>query len=139
PQGRQGLELLHREAQVAGAADEAQAMHVGIAVEPVVGEAARRWRDQADALVVADHLRRDAAQRRGLADVVQALAAGVRQFRPWRFRAHGRASHQSRARGRQRRSSRVLLTTLTLDRAMAAPAITGLSRPAAASGMPTTL
>ena len=39
----------------------------------------------------------------------------------------------------QRRSSSALLTTLTLLKAMAAPAITGLNRPNAASGMPTTL
>ena len=39
----------------------------------------------------------------------------------------------------QRRSSSALLTTLTLLKAIAAPAITGLSKPNAASGMPTTL
>jgi len=32
-----------------------------------------------------------------------------------------------------------LLTTLTLENAIAAPAMTGFNRPAAASGMPTTL
>ena len=41
--------------------------------------------------------------------------------------------------GFQRCSSSALLTTLTLDSAIAAPAITGLSSPNAASGMPTTL
>lgn len=40
---------------------------------------------------------------------------------------------------RQRRSSRALVTTLTLLKAMAAPATTGLSRPSAASGIPSTL
>ena len=49
------------------------------------------------------------------------------------------ARTQPPARGRQRRSSRVFETTLTLDSAIAAPASTGSSRPAAASGMPTTL
>ena len=34
---------------------------------------------------------------------------------------------------------RIASTTLTLLKAIAAPAITGLSRPSAASGMPTTL
>jgi hypothetical protein len=48
-------------------------------------------------------------------------------------------SVQGHACGLQRRSSRVLLTTLTLDSAITAPATTGSSRPAAASGMPTTL
>ena len=39
----------------------------------------------------------------------------------------------------QRRSNEAFITTLTLLNAIAAPAITGLSRPKAASGMPTTL
>ena len=39
----------------------------------------------------------------------------------------------------QPRNSKALPTTLTLLSAMAAPATTGLSRPAAASGMPITL
>jgi hypothetical protein len=42
-------------------------------------------------------------------------------------------------RGVQPRSSSALVTTLTLLNAIAAPATTGLSRPDAASGMPTTL
>ena len=46
---------------------------------------------------------------------------------------------QLRAGGRQRLSSKVLLTTLTELSAIAAPASTGLSRPSAASGMPTVL
>src|SRR5512135_274651 len=41
--------------------------------------------------------------------------------------------------GRKRRNSSALLTTDTELIAMAAPAITGLSRPKAASGMPSTL
>ena len=41
--------------------------------------------------------------------------------------------------GNQRRSSRELLTTDTELKAMAAPATTGLSRPKAARGMPSTL
>ena len=41
--------------------------------------------------------------------------------------------------GLQRRSSSALPTTLTLDKAIAAPASTGLKAPKAASGMPTTL
>jgi len=39
----------------------------------------------------------------------------------------------------QRRSINALVTTLTLLKAIAPPAITGLSSPNAASGMPTTL
>ena len=41
--------------------------------------------------------------------------------------------------GRQRLRVSALVTTLTLENAIAAPAITGLSKPAAASGIPTTL
>ena len=41
--------------------------------------------------------------------------------------------------GRQLRKSKELLTTLTLLSAIAAPASVGVSMPAAASGMPTTL
>ena len=47
--------------------------------------------------------------------------------------------HRALPDGRQRRSSKALLTTLTLENAMAAPAITGFSQPSAASRMPTTL
>jgi hypothetical protein len=41
--------------------------------------------------------------------------------------------------GRQRRSNSAFDTTLTEESAIAAPAIIGLRRPAAASGIPTTL
>ncbi len=47
--------------------------------------------------------------------------------------------YQSRREGRQRRRVRALVTTDTDDRAMAAPAITGFSSPAAARGRPSTL
>ena len=47
--------------------------------------------------------------------------------------------HSSRRAGRQRLSVSALVTTLTLENAIAAPAITGLRKPAAASGIPTTL
>ena len=40
---------------------------------------------------------------------------------------------------RQRRRSRALATTLTLENAMAAPASIGVKKPNAASGIPTTL
>ncbi len=41
--------------------------------------------------------------------------------------------------GRKRRSRRLLVTTKTEEKAIAAPAIIGLSRPAAASGIAATL
>ena len=55
-------------------------------------------------------------------------------------RGAGRGMRGSyRADGRQRRNISVLDTTLTLENAIAAPASTGSSRPAIASGMPMTL
>ena len=41
--------------------------------------------------------------------------------------------------GRHRRSKSALVTTLTLESAIAAPAYTGVRKPNAASGSPTTL
>ena len=70
------------------ALDEAQPVQVGFVVQAVVGEGARSRRDQSDAFVVADHLRRHAGERRGLADVVQARLQRVGQFR-----ADGRGCH----------------------------------------------
>ena len=59
---------------------------------------------------------------------------------------HGRPRHEPAAgaqplgeRGLKRRSRSALATTLTLESAIAAPAITGLRKPAAASGMAATL
>ena len=51
------------------------------------------------------------------------IQAGVAPYRP----------------GRQRRSSSAFATTLTLLSAIAAPATTGLSNPAAANGIPSAL
>jgi len=80
PEAEQLRDLLHREAERACALDEAQAVQVGVRIQAIVREAAARGRDQVDAFVVADHLRRHTGQRGGLADVVQALLLGVGQF-----------------------------------------------------------
>ncbi|SCL18056.1 hypothetical protein GA0070624_1441 [Micromonospora rhizosphaerae] len=49
------------------------------------------------------------------------------------------ASSSDQPTGRKRRSRRLLATTKTDEKAIAAPAIIGLSRPAAASGRAATL
>ena len=71
----------------------------------------------------------------------KSFEARIGEFGPWHLRgpAHCLRPHYRAVRGVQRRRSSVFDTTLTLENAMAAPATTGLSSPAAASGMPTTL
>src|SRR5512134_3202829 len=48
--------LLDRETEAPGTFDETQGMDVSIGVGPISIGPARRWRDDADVLVVADHL-----------------------------------------------------------------------------------
>src|SRR5690606_19371860 len=133
PQRKQQADLLHAETQCPRPADEAQAVHIGFGVQPVSGSRSRRRRDQADLLVVADHLGGHARACSGLAYGMQAVACrGC-------LRAAAHDFFPASAAGRQCRSSRVLATTLTEENAIAAPARAGLSRPAAASGMPMTL
>ena len=91
-------------------------MHVAGVEIAIAVVAPRRRGEQADALVMADHLGAHARARRCFAD-----------------------AHQRPPAGFQRRSSRAFETTLTLEKAMAAPAMIGLSRPNAASGMPPVL
>ncbi|MNV79341.1 hypothetical protein D3C71_1728870 [compost metagenome] len=106
PQGQQLADLFEGKAQVAGALDEGQAVQVFRLVQAVAAVAARGGLEQADGLVVTDHLGAEPAAAGGLADVHGAswvLLVGFHAL-----------SHSA------------LLTTLTLDRAMAAPASTGL-------------
>ena len=115
PQGHQVLDLLKRKTQRPAAVNKLQHLHIARAVDAVAGVGALRRANQADRLVVANHLGRYARRRRGFTDI-HALAFG-----------------------RQRVSSSALATTDTLDKAIAAPASMGLSRPKAASGTPTRL
>src|SRR5690606_7033251 len=115
PQTQQVGDLRHLEAQVAGAPDEAQAMHVGLAVHAVTGRGARGRRHQARRLVVADPLGRHARRRGRLADVHAAAPATP-------------ARVPTGAGGRKRRSRSALSSTNTLDSDIAAAASTGDSR-----------
>ncbi len=64
-------------------------------------------------------------------------SSGVLPPKPARGRADARPARQARAGSRRSRSE--FATTHTLEAAIAAPAIIGLSRPSAAIGMPTRL
>lgn len=112
PQAQQVGDFGHLEAEVARAADEAQAVDVRLRVRPVARLGAIRRRDQADLLVVADHLRRNAGRLGGLTDVhvmlLQRDAAGASTIGGWK---------------RRRRSA--LPSTNTLDSAIAPAANTG--------------
>src|SRR6185312_6807357 len=69
PQPQQLADFLDGKAEVAGAADEAEAVQVVGAVVAVVGVAAVRGRDEADGFVVADHLGGDPGPTAGFADL----------------------------------------------------------------------
>ena len=124
PQLEQLGNLGHAETEQPGAADEAQGVDFVAAVLPVAGVGAMHGGQQAQRFVMADHLGRHARLAGGLADVERSVVD------------HGGGHFEVPF---QRRSSSAFITTLKLLKAMAAPAITGLSRPKAARGMPTTL
>ena len=100
PQPEEIANILDRKAEVARIGDEAQAVDIGIGLIAIAAVPARRRRDQADLLIMADHPLRDAARLRGRAD--------IHSFT------------------RLRRSA--LATMLTDDSAIAAAAIIGESR-----------
>src|SRR5690606_34470411 len=100
PQPEKIADILDWKAEIAGIGDEAQAMDISIAIITIAAVAARRRRDQADLLIMADHPLRDAACLRGRTDIHSFI--------------------------RLRRSA--LVTTLTDDKAIAAAAIIGESR-----------
>src|SRR5580658_11368031 len=68
PQADEMLDLAQREAELARTADKAQAAHGFVIIDAVIAGGAQWRRQQADALIIADHLRRDAGSGRGLAD-----------------------------------------------------------------------
>src|SRR3989344_1267378 len=115
PEGQQLADFFQGKPQVPRALDERQRMQVVVAVDPITAVGAMRRLEQANGLVVTDHLCAQAAMAGRLADVHRL---------------------SSRSSGFQVFNSSALLTTLTLDNAIAAPASTGLRNPKAASGMP---
>jgi hypothetical protein len=119
----------HRDAGARFVVPEAQQL-AGVVGGEVQG--ARDLGQEPDRFAGADHLHRYAAFPRGAADVDQAALNRFCMLQ------HFHPSHQSPA-GFQRFRRSVLPTTLTLESAMAAPAMTGLRMPSAARGMPTTL
>ncbi|MNE80875.1 hypothetical protein D3C80_1774850 [compost metagenome] len=115
PEGQQFADLFQGKPQVARALDKGQGVQVIGAVDPIAAVGTMGGLEQADGFVIADHLRAQAALAGRLADVhrLSSSCLGVQNF-----------------------NSNALLTTLTLDSAMAAPASTGLRNPNAARGMP---
>ncbi|MCY1172786.1 hypothetical protein D9M73_129300 [compost metagenome] len=115
PEGQQLADFFQGKPQVPRALDERQRVQIVIAIHPVTAVGAMGRLEQADGFVITDHLCAQATVAGRLADVHRL---------------------SSRSLGFQVFNSSALLTTLTLDNAMAAPASTGLRKPNAASGMP---
>ncbi len=93
-------------------ANEAQLRDIGFGIHAILIGAAP-CRDQSNRLIMTDHLGGNA-------------------------RCPGRVT-DIHDRGRQRESNNALVSTLTLEAAMAAPAMGGESKPSAASGTPSRL
>src|SRR5690606_10658954 len=115
PQREELLDFLDGESERTGPADEHELMHFVLAVQPIAAGGATGARHKADGFVIARHLHRHAGALGRLADGVQPFAPRVGHARLHRFPP-----------GFQRRSVSALVTTLTLDIAIAAPATTGL-------------
>ena len=106
PQRDELADLRNWKAQIACAADEAQHVDFAFVIVAVAGITPRGLRNEADRLIMADHPLADARSFGSLSYIhVLSPQAAV---------------------GRQRRSVSALAATLTLDSAIAAPAITGL-------------
>lgn len=81
PQTQQRFDLFDREAERTCSADKAEAMHIGIGIDPIPSKRSAGGGNKADALVVSNHLGTDTALFRGFTDVVEALLTGISQFR----------------------------------------------------------
>src|SRR5215472_8398922 len=115
PERQQLLDIGDGKAQAARPMDETEIGEIALVIDAVVPVAPPRLGNEPDALIVADSLRRNAGAPGEDADIHVFLPPC------------------------QRRSSSELPTTLTLERAMAAPASMGESPPRAASGSITRL
>jgi len=119
PEPQQLSDLLDTEAQAACSLYKSQAMQLLLVIQAIASRAALGGAEKAYAFVMANHAWGQLAGFCCLADI--------------HTRCHGFFS------GAQRLSSNALDTTLTLLNAIIAPASIGLSKPTAASGMPTLL
>src|SRR5690606_15682467 len=69
PQGKQFRHFFDREAEITRSPDKTQRMHVLIGVIAITAIRPRRFHNQSDRFIVADHLRRNARCRSCLSDV----------------------------------------------------------------------
>src|SRR4029077_18209845 len=119
PEGQQLLDIGDGESQAPRPVDEAEIGEIAAVVDAVIALAPLGLRDEPDALVIADRLRRHAGALGQGPDIHagdsfrNGLHAGL-PLRPW-----------PPPRAPQTRSSSELPTTLTLESAMAAPASMG--------------
>ena len=119
PETEQGLDALDGEAEVSGALDETKYLNVLLCVLAIPRRCSVSFGNKTDTFVVSDHFRVHARNLSSLSNVHIFLSVFSDGF--------------------QRRKSSEFDTTLTLLRAIAAPATIGLRYPSAANGMPTTL
>src|SRR5208282_5326244 len=92
PQGQESADFRNRKPEPARPPDETELVDVAFAVVAVGVAAARRGAQQADRLVMADHLRMDAARRRRRADIHVENPLDlpmIGRFRPARNRRQG--------------------------------------------------
>ena len=112
PKIEQALHILQGKAKVTRMADEAQLRDIGLAIHAILVGAAP-GRDQPNRLIMPDHLGGNARSAGRFPDI--------------------------QGRGRQRDNNSAFVNTLTLEAAIAAPAMGGESKPKAASGTPSRL
>src|SRR5690606_31201870 len=122
PERHQGLNLGDRETEMSRTADERQGVDFLLAIDPVAVRRAAYPLQQADALVIADHLLVDAGRLRGLTDIhgfppSQAVAGSAT-----------RASRRTADHGAKRLRRSAFVRTLTLESAIATAAKIGESR-----------
>lgn len=84
PQIQKIRDLRYREAQIPRPGDEPEHVDVGISIVAIAGGGAPCRRDQADLLVIADHLRRYARAGRSISDV-HGLSSIMSLERIWCF------------------------------------------------------
>src|SRR3990167_4014607 len=137
PQSQQFADLIQREPEVSGLPNEAQGADLLVGVLAVTCIGSQSAGEEPHAFIVPDHLGRHA---RGLGRIPD-VHVFAHPAAPCELTVAGLVccGNSFSIAPRQRRSKSALAMTLRLLSAMAAPAMTGLSMPSAASGMPRTL